>query len=231
VDEQEIPGDGVYTMFTLRDRYVAATNPQQDQEKSMGIPPHWNSYVTVEDAEQSAKAAESAGGTILAPAFDVMDSGRMSVFADPTGAVLSVWQPNKHIGAGVATEPNSLSWNELMTTDVAKAKPFYQEVFGWGTQDMEMSPDQPPYTLFQIDDKPAAGMMQMPTEMGQMPSHWAVYFEVADIEASVAKLKELGGQLYVGPQSAGGVGTFAAGADPQGAAFSMIQPDREQQTS
>ena len=61
-------------------------------EKQMGVPPHWNSYVTVANVDEAAKKAQSLGGKVLAPPFDVMDAGRMAVLQDPTGAVFQVWQ-------------------------------------------------------------------------------------------------------------------------------------------
>ena len=87
VDKQDIPG-GVYAIFRVNGKDVAAASPQRPDEQ--GVPPHWNVYITVDDAEQTAKQAEALGGTIVAPAFDVMEFGRMAVIADPTGAVFSV---------------------------------------------------------------------------------------------------------------------------------------------
>ena len=54
-----------------------------------GQPPAWNSYVTVESADDAAAAAaEENGGTVVMEAFDVMDVGRMAIVQDPTGAFL-----------------------------------------------------------------------------------------------------------------------------------------------
>jgi predicted enzyme related to lactoylglutathione lyase len=53
-------------------------------------PPYWTTYITVEDAEATAKQVEAAGGTVLAPPFDVLEAGRMAVFMDPNGAAFSV---------------------------------------------------------------------------------------------------------------------------------------------
>ena len=73
----EWPGD-VYAMFMLRGKEVAAAASQQPPERQAGVPPHWNMYVTVANVDESVKRAEGLGGKVLAPAFDVMDAGRMA---------------------------------------------------------------------------------------------------------------------------------------------------------
>jgi predicted enzyme related to lactoylglutathione lyase len=55
------------------------------------------------------------------------------------------------------------------------------------------------------------------------PNHWRVYFAVADADASVAKITELGGSILAGPFDTP-VGRIAVVRDPQGAPFSIIQP-------
>ena len=57
--------------------------------RSHGIPPHWNNYVTVASADDTAARVNELGGNLMLDPFDVFDSGRMAVFTDPTGAVLS----------------------------------------------------------------------------------------------------------------------------------------------
>ena len=58
----------------------------------------WATYVNTADAEAVASRVTANGGQVLAAPMDVLDAGRMAVFADPSGAVFSVWQPNRHPG-------------------------------------------------------------------------------------------------------------------------------------
>jgi uncharacterized protein len=224
VDDMDIPGGGVYSMYKLNGRYVGASSAQRDEEKAQGVPPHWNLYVSVDDADSYAKKAEAAGGTILAPAFDVMDAGRMAVVADPTGGVLGLWQSGNHRGFGVVNEPGAMSWNELLTPDLDKVKGFYTETFGWEAGDFP-TPDGNPYTVFTKGEKQVAGAMKNPQGMEDVPPSWRIYYEVADCDATAAKVKELGGQIYFGPDDVPSVGRFASCADPQNAAFSLLQPE------
>src|SRR4051812_17354454 len=99
---------GGYRMFTLRDKQVAGLAPVQQE----GQPPAWMTYIASDDADATAKTAGAAGGQVFVPPFDVLDAGRMTVIADPTGAMFGVWQPGRHAGAELANEPGSLCWNE-----------------------------------------------------------------------------------------------------------------------
>ncbi len=107
----------VYSMFTLRGQEVGAAVSLPDDERKLGIPSHWNMYVTVANVDESTKKAESLGGKVLAPPFDVMDAGRMAVLQDPTGAVFCLWQAGRSIGARILYEPGALCWTELTTRD------------------------------------------------------------------------------------------------------------------
>ena len=99
-------GDGaVYRMFQLRGKNVAGGVEQQAEQRSHGIPPHWNNYVTVDSADDTAARVSELGGNLMMDPFDVFDAGRMAVFTDPTGAVLSVWEPRAQHRRGARQRP------------------------------------------------------------------------------------------------------------------------------
>ncbi len=112
------PG-AVYTIFRLQDRDAAAAYTLQPELK--GVPPHWNLYITVDNADQAAAKAAELGGKILQPAFDVMDAGRMAVVQDPTGATFMVWQAKKSTGIGITGVDGTFCWADLSTTDPDRA--------------------------------------------------------------------------------------------------------------
>jgi predicted enzyme related to lactoylglutathione lyase len=185
-----------------------------------GMPPVWATYVTVADVDASAAKAVELGGSVVQPAMDVMDAGRMAVLVDPAGAAVCLWQARGSIGAELVNEPVSLTWNELMTPDVDAVTPFYEGLFGWKRDDQSMG-DGPPYTLWMLGDRGVAGGMVPPME--GMPSFWGIYFSVADADATVAKAQELGATVLAGPMDIPDVGRFATLTDPQGAAFSVMK--------
>ena len=158
VVEHDMGPNGVYTIFTIRDRDVAAAAGQHPQERDMKIPPHWNLYVTVEDADAAAKKVEALGGKVEAPAFDVMNHGRMAVIQDPTGAMFNLWQPKEHIGVKINNEPGALCWSELTTRDPKKAEAFYTGMFGWSIkQSGAGTPAE--YREFSVGGQPIGGIM------------------------------------------------------------------------
>ncbi len=211
------PEAGGYRMCMLRGLPVAGLGPQMNAE----MPPFWTTYVSVADADETTAAAAAAGGQVIVPPMDVLDVGRMAIFADTVGAVISVWQPRAHIGAGIVNEPGSICWNELATRDPGAAISFYDAVFGWVAHGTDMGDFV--YTEFQVHDRPVAGMMPMgPQFPAEVPSHWAVYFAVADADASVARVTELGGSVHVPPMDIPMVGRFALCQDPQGAMFHVL---------
>jgi len=211
-----------YSMATLNGLDVGAIAPLGDQAAA-GVPPHWNSYVSVDDIEATVAKVASAGGTVLAPPFDVMDAGRMAVIQDPTGAVLLLWGAKNHIGAALVNEPGAFSWSELVTPDVPKAAAFYKQIFGWGTETHGEGAGA--YTEFTLDGSSLAGAMNPP--IPGIPPMWGIYFSVADTDATVAKAKALGAAVFMGPMDIE-PGRFAVLADPQGAMFNVIKMNEAQ---
>lgn len=211
-------GDDVYySMARLDGKDVAAISPQPQQQRDAGAPPTWNSYVTVESADDALERARGLGATVHAPAFDVMDAGRMGVVQDPQGAFFLVWEPKTHIGASLVNAPGALSWNELGTPDMDAAAAFYGELFGWKVQPFEGT--GMPYMTIQNRDGHGNGGIRQPMPP-EAPPHWLVYFGTADVGASLSTVTELGGAQLVGPQDIG-VGTIGIAQDPPGAVFAL----------
>src|SRR3954451_14211535 len=91
-DDIPVGDEMVYSMQKLDGKDVAAISPQPQMMRDAGAPPTWNSYVSVEDADAVTEKAKELGATVQAPAFDVMESGRMAVIQDPQGAFFMPWQ-------------------------------------------------------------------------------------------------------------------------------------------
>lgn len=223
-DETDQEGNRIYTNFELDGKRVAGLGGQPPQMS--GAPAIWSTYICTADVDTTAKAVEAAGGTVTMPPMRVMDAGHMAVFTDPTGAAFSVWQPDRHPGAGLANEPNTWSWNELLTRDVDAALPFYAKVFGW-EYDSQQMPDGSTYHVIQGGDHGGlGGLMTMPGDMPDMvPNHWMVYFLAADADTTLAKATEAGGQLAQEPFDVPGVGRIGIAHDPLGGSFSVMQPE------
>jgi len=223
VNDQPMGPDETYSMFELRGRSVGAAYNMRPEERQSGAPPHWNSYVSVANADDAATKAESLGGKVVMKPFDVMDAGRMAVIQDPTGAFFQVWQPGKHPGTRVQREPGALTWTELSTNDTKKAEQFYTQLFGWGAKVGGEGVNA--YTEFSVDGMPGAGMMDSKAygPDNKVPPNWMPYFQVSDTDATASKAKELGGNTIVPPTDIPNVGRFSVVRDPQGAVFAVIK--------
>jgi predicted enzyme related to lactoylglutathione lyase len=215
-----------FTMLKLNGKNVGALYDMPGDWAAQGISPNWLSYVSVASADETAKKAKAAGGTVLREPFDITTVGRMAVVQDPTGAVFALWQPGTHSGAGVSNDPNSFCWNELGTTDTQKAEEFYSTLFGWTTEPFDESPIE--YTMFNNGDRRAGGMYKITPEMG-FPPHWLVYFAVDDCDAKVQKATELGASVMKPPDDIPGTGRFAILQDPQSAPFAIIKLENTDQ--
>lgn len=79
------------------------------------MPSVWTSYLAADSADACAAAVTAAGGTLMMPAFDVGDVGRMFVAVDPSGAAFGVWEAKAHTGAGVFNEDGAYCWKKLHT--------------------------------------------------------------------------------------------------------------------
>jgi predicted enzyme related to lactoylglutathione lyase len=227
LNDQPMGPAETYSMFQMRGREVAAAYTMRPEEKQSGAPPHWNSYVTVANVDEAVKKAQGLGGKVLAPPFDVMDAGRMAVLQDPTGAVFQVWHANKHIGAKILDEPGALCWTELNTRDTKAAESFYTKLFGWSPKHSAPGAGME-YTEFSVQGKQGIGMMPMNEHMpAHVPSYWMPYFQVANTDASVARVQELGGKVMVPATDISKTGRFAIVNDPQGAMFAVFEFRRE----
>ena len=216
------PESGGYALARQGGKDVAGIGPAQDPN----APTAWSVYIGTKDAAATAKKAEAAGAKVIVPAFDVLESGTMAVFQDPSGAFISVWQPKNMYGTELVGKDGTYGWAELNARGIDKATAFYTKVFGWTTKVSPMGEGQPDYTEFQLDGQSIAGGMEMnPMVPKEVPSYWMVYFTVADVDKSHKKAIDLGAQEMVPPQDFPG-GRFSILSDPQGAMIGLMNMSR-----
>lgn len=220
VVDQDTGGGPPYAMFMKDGESIAGMGQTSEEMKAQGVPPMWNSYIAVDDAEAAAKRAEELGGKSMFPVMQVMDSGKMAFLTDAEGAMFGIWEAQNHIGATLVNEPGSFCWNELNTWDLEKAKSFYGELFGWSFDKLE-NPSTEMYS-FKNRDKENGTLFKMTEHMKGAPPAWVVYFAVEDCDATVAKILEKGGRVFM-PAMDIEPGRFSIVADPWGAVLSVIQ--------
>ena len=210
----------VYTIFKLEGRDAAAGYTLREDQRTHGVPPNWMIYITVDSTDQAATKAKQLGATVVMTPFDVMDLGRMAVIQDPTGAHFCVWQAAKNTGIGIAGVSGSLCWADLSTPDPKRAGDFYSALFGW--QIMADEKDKSGYLHIKNGEHFIGGVPPAAHRSPGVPPHWLAYFWVDDVDASAAKAKQMGANLYVPPMTTENVGRMAVIADPQGAVFAIF---------
>jgi hypothetical protein len=117
-------------------------------------------------------------------------------------------------------------WHDLFTKDPKRAKSYYSELLGWKSQDLPMGPKS--YTMLMATNDQAdafGGIESLPAP--NVPSHWMSYVAVADLDASLAKVKKLGGSVHMGATDIPGMGKFAIVADPAGASFALYRGNQQ----
>ncbi|MFT3923902.1 MAG: VOC family protein [Myxococcales bacterium] len=214
-----------YTMWTVKSTPIGGLMRLPPEAASAGAPPHWLGYVGCKDVDASTKQAEKLGGKLLHPPMDIPEVGRFSVLADPQGAVFALFTPK----AGSSMEspapgtPGNVSWAELNTTDWEGAWKFYAALCDWKpttAMDMEGLGTYFMFTHRDGGDKSMGGMSNAATMM-KAPAHWMFYVDVADIDKTLAIVKESGGKVLNGPMDVPGNGKIAQCMDPQGAFFAV----------
>lgn len=199
---------------------------QLNAEFHKDAPPHFMNYILADNVDEIASKAFDLGGTVVQPPFDIPNVGRMCMLKDPTGAIFSV------INCEVQPQTNAekprhgtVCWRELTTQSTDKAKPFYQELFGWKLKQTPTT--EIVYDEIFVGEKPQGGMMKINEDWGEgwdkIPAHWMTYVAVDDCRAMAEKIKENGGNVCVPPFDAPNVGTIAVVNDPGGATFSIIE--------
>jgi uncharacterized protein len=186
-----------------------------------GVPAHWVGYLSVPDVDAAFKAATSAGAKALLQPSDYAGVGRAAAVKDPNGAPFAIWKgaqgdpPDKTAAAG------DWFWNECVAQDDAKALAFYESVFGYAHDAMDMGP-MGTYYVLKKDGVPRAGIMKCPDP--NMPSMWLPYVAVKDCDATADKVVSLGAKIVVPARDIPGVGRFAVAVDPTGGAIAFIKP-------
>jgi len=221
---EDLPaGDaGTYTMLRRDGKEVAILYRQTPQARAARAAPHWTSYVSVEDADATAaRAGELGGVAVFREPFDVLDVGRVAAIRDPSGAIVSLWQPRSRIGATLVNEVGALRWNELVTADVDRAKSFFADLLGW-----EYETDESGYTTIRNAGRPIGGMRAQIGQERGTPPNWLPTFMVESVDIAGRRAEQRGGRRLAPPTQIS-AGRVALIADPRGAVFAVFQSETD----
>lgn len=211
-------GDVTYEMIYAGDTMIGGYAAPRTERQ----PSHWIAYVSVRDVDAAAKATTANGGRVVEAPSEIPGVGRTARIADPQGAEICVFKNASGDPADTpSTRPGQWVWNELHTSDVAKALVFYEKVVGFSHRAMDMGPDGVYHVLSTggVDRGGVTGFLAPGA-----PPHWLPYVHVDDADATIARAKKHGGTILFGPVEIPGVGRLGGWADPTGAALAIIHP-------
>ncbi len=218
------PFDASYTMFQGKGGNMGGVMRLPDEATQGGTPPCWLSYVSTQDADDTARRVAALGGKVHKAPWNIAEGGRIAIVADPQGAVFAIYANPTMTGVPPAPQLGHASWHELATTDHVAAFSFYQNLFGWHiVNDMDMGPELGVYRLFAPEGMTEAfgGMYTKPPQQPGPPA-WLPYIKVANVASATEAAKKLGAFVMHGPADVPG-GKITMATDPQGAMFAIHQ--------
>jgi uncharacterized protein len=224
--DQDAGGGRTYVEASIEGDAVAGLYSQPEEQRIQGVPPFWSNYVTVESADATSDRVGELGGSVHAEPFDVVEAGRMAVVADPTGAMLGLWEPRGSIGARRVNDPGCLTWNDLATNDPERAIDFYSGLFGWRIEPIDTG-GGPAYWAITHDggaEGRNGGVRELGPEQEGVPPHWMPYFTVTSVDQAIDRASAAEGAVLAGPLDIA-TGRFAVLRDPQGAVFAIFEGD------
>lgn len=222
--------EGDYTMFVGGQGPLGGVTLLPEAARQMGGGPFWQANVVVADVDASCARVQQLGGKVY-HAETVPTIGRLAVIADPQGAVLALFTPERPMPPHDLAREGEVSWHELYTTDHEAAFEFYRQIAGWerlGSFDMGPMGQ---YLLWGRGGTQLGGMMTMPPGMKApdgraIPPNWLYYINTADLDAALARARGRGAIVLHGPMEVPTGQRVVQLLDPNGAAIALTTPPR-----
>lgn len=115
----------------------------------------------------------------------------------------------------------AVEWFDLTVPDADELKDFYSQVVGWDNEAVSMGD----YNDFNMNlphnGETVAGVCHARGSNANFPAQWLVYVRVADVDASAANCRALGGEVVVAPCTMGG-SNFCVIRDTAGAVLALV---------
>ena len=116
----------------------------------------------------------------------------------------------------------TFAWNDLLTTDVEKAKAFFTATLGWTFEDFSL--EGRPYFVIRSGDHMVGGLGGLESgDIETTQSYWIAFIEVTDIDKRFAIALEHGASAIRPPHDVEGIGRICVLRDPTGAAIGWMQ--------
>lgn len=121
--------------------------------------------------------------------------------------------------------PGTVAWVDLTVPKADRLRDFYAQVVGWSPDAVDMGGYSDFNMLPAEGEHPAAGICHTRGANADMPAVWMVYISVENLQRSLDRCMELGGELLLNRREDDGSG-FCVIRDPAGAIAALYQPPR-----
>jgi predicted enzyme related to lactoylglutathione lyase len=181
----------------------------------------WIPYISVSDINATVAKVSAAGGVVHAPVRNFPDRGFQAIVGDSGGSVVGLLQSAS--GDALDSEPGTGEWNwfELYGRNPQADSAFYGQVFGYAVAPETRSERKNDFEL-SSDGHARAGVAPVPGREDSSPG-WLPVVRIADIDAAVAQVSALGGEVELAPRAASLGSRFAVISDPTGGTVGLVQ--------
>lgn len=176
-------------------------------------------YVEADDPQAILDKAVSLGGTVVMPVTEIPNTVTLAQLADFDGNIVGVVKSSERTedmpAKAEGTNP-PVDWFEIGSTDAARARAFYSELFGW---ELKVHEEMGGYAEVEPIGEGIGGGIG---SQGPGP-YVTVYAHVPDLQAALDHATDLGGTVAVQPMDVSERMSFAGILDPQGNYFGLFQ--------
>ena len=197
------------------------------------LPLQWMPHVQVADVAASAERAVALGGSELMHGRDDEGNSQWAVLLDPNGAAFGLIpvvpaeampQPEDDASRDAAAGVDCIAWLDLTVPDAPATRDFYRQVVGWLVQEVGMQDAGERYADYNMladDGDPAAGICHARGANLGLPPVWMICLPVADLDESLRRVREEGGEVIKAVRGKDGETSYAAIQDPVGACLGL----------
>jgi uncharacterized protein len=213
--------DMAYSLFTAAGSAVAGLMSLPADATQAGFRPGWLGYIGVDDVDRAAARAHELGGSVHVPPKEIANISRFAIVVDPQMATIGLfkWLTQHDASSTDLNTPGRVGWHELVASDWESAWRFYAALFGWQKEETDTGA-LGTYQLFSAAGQTIGGMFNKPAAV-PVP-FWLYYFNTADIDEAMKRVKAARGQILDPPIEIPGGRWILQCTDPQGAMFALV---------
>ena len=181
----------------------------------------WKPYLASDDMTKTIEAAEAAGAEVLSGRLGGGRSRRpRGARRSNQQATIGLWQAGTWPGFSVVDEHGARAGSSSTPT-IMPTHCVYQGVFGLEVNAISDT-DEFRYSTLRRSGEEAdlAGICDDSKVVPEELAHWAIYWELDDVDWGTDKVRSLGGTVYSGATSTP-YGRSTVVADPSGAKFML----------